>query len=161
MLIAGVNHFRDITRPVSRDGVLDASDAEFANFKVLVTDTDGSTEAKTLAQLNITSINLTADATHIELPDGSMITGQTTFTYTDGSTGKVATATLMAEAQGYRVEQIVSVDGSGTRTVETTAYAASGDVAYALTSVTTADGSSITNTWDFNGDEVEIGRAHV
>lgn len=30
-----------------------------------------------------------------------MITGQTTFTTTDGSTGKVATATLMA--QGYRV----------------------------------------------------------
>ncbi len=84
---------------MSRDGVLDASDAEFANFKVLVTDTDGSTEAKTLAQLNITSINLTADATHIELPDGSMITGQTTFTYTDDTTGMVATATLMAEVQ--------------------------------------------------------------
>lgn len=58
MLIAGVNHFRDMRRAVSQDGVLDASDAEFANFKVMVTNADGSTEAKTLAQLNITSINI-------------------------------------------------------------------------------------------------------
>ncbi len=57
---------------MSQDGVLDTSDAEFANFKVMVTNADGSTEAKTLAQLNITSINLTADTTHIELPDESI-----------------------------------------------------------------------------------------
>ena len=69
------------------DGVLDASDAEFANFKVLVTNADGSTTAMTLAQLNITSINLTADATHIELPDGSM-TGETIFIPNNNSAGK-------------------------------------------------------------------------
>ena len=80
------------------DGVLDASDAEFANFKVLVTNADGSTTAKTLTELGITEINLTADATHIELPDGSMITEQTTFAHSGGTTGTDAGTTLMAEA---------------------------------------------------------------
>jgi hypothetical protein len=47
------------------DGVFDAADTEFANFKILVTNADGSTTAQTLAQLNIASIDLTADATNI------------------------------------------------------------------------------------------------
>ena len=34
---------------------------------------DGSTEVKTLTDLGITEINLRADTTHIELPDGSVI----------------------------------------------------------------------------------------
>ena len=33
-------------------------------------DADGTTTAKTLAELGITEINLDPDATHIELPDG-------------------------------------------------------------------------------------------
>ncbi|WP_299962101.1 FG-GAP-like repeat-containing protein [uncultured Roseobacter sp.] len=136
------------------DGVLDASDARFADFKVLVTNPDGSTTAKTLTELGITSINLTADTTRIELPDGSMITGQTTFTRTDGTTGTVANATLVAEAQGYRVEQVESTDTSGNRVVVSTAYAATGDVAYEITSVTSPDGSSITNSYDDDGDGV-------
>ncbi|WP_299919398.1 DUF4214 domain-containing protein [uncultured Roseobacter sp.] len=136
------------------DGVLDASDARFADFKVLVTNPDGSTTAKTLVELGITSIDLTADTTQIELPDGSMITGQTTFTRSDGTTGTVANATLVAEAQGYRVEQAESTDGSGNRVVVSTAYAADGDVAYVITSVTSPDGSNIANSYDDNGDGV-------
>lgn len=44
------------------DGELDVLEAEFASFKVLVINDDGSTEVKTLVQLNITTINLTTDA---------------------------------------------------------------------------------------------------
>jgi hypothetical protein len=62
------------------DGKLTGLDTEFAKFKVLVTNADGTTTVQTLTQLGITEINLTADTTHIELPDGSLITGQTTFT---------------------------------------------------------------------------------
>ena len=69
------------------DGKLSAADAEFAKFKVLVTNADGSTTVKTLAELGITEINLTANAVNIALPDGSVITGQTTFTRGDGTTG--------------------------------------------------------------------------
>ncbi|GFE63137.1 hypothetical protein [Litoreibacter roseus] len=134
------------------DGVLNASDAQFADFKLLVTNPDGSTEAKTLAELGIAEIDLTADTTRIELPDGSMITGQTTFTRTDGTIGTVANATLFAEAQGYKVDQIESTDGSGNRVVVSTAYAATGDVAYRVTSVTSFDGANITNSYDDNGD---------
>ncbi len=136
------------------DGVLDASDARFADFKVLVTNADGSTTAKTLTEEGITSIDLTADTTRIELPDGSMITGQTSFTRSDGSTGTVANATLVAEAQGYRVEQDESTNGAGDRVVVSTAYTATGDVAYVITSVTSPDGSSITNSYDDDGDGV-------
>lgn len=136
------------------DGVLDASDARFADFKVLVTNPDGSTTAQTLAQLGITEIDLTADTTRIELPDGSMITGQTSFTRSDGSTGTVANATLMADAQGYNVAQVESTDAAGNRVVVSTAYAANGDVAYAITSVTSPDGSSVTNSYDDDGDGV-------
>jgi hypothetical protein len=72
------------------DGILSAADADFAKFKVLVTNADGTTSVKTLTELGITSIKLTTDATQIELPDGSVITGQTTFTRANGTTGTAA-----------------------------------------------------------------------
>ncbi|MEM5585972.1 hypothetical protein WNZ15_26230, partial [Roseibium sp. AS2] len=71
------------------DGVLNAGDADFGKFKVIVTLPDGSTTSKTLAELGITEIDLTADASNIELSDGSVITGKTTFTRSDGTTGTV------------------------------------------------------------------------
>ena len=57
------------------DGKLTSADAAFAQFKVLVTNADGSTTVKALAQLGITEINLTEDSTRIELADGSVIEG--------------------------------------------------------------------------------------
>ncbi|MCP4318003.1 MAG: hemolysin, partial [Hyphomicrobiales bacterium] len=136
------------------DGVLDASDDEFANFKLMVTNDDGSTTSKTLTELGIASIDLTADTTHIELADGSVITGQTTFTRSDGTTGTVGDMLLAAEAQGHRVEEIESTDGSGNRVVDITAYAADGLIEYSINSVTSPDGEQITNRYDDNGDGV-------
>ncbi|MBG6148542.1 hypothetical protein IWQ51_006706, partial [Labrenzia sp. EL_142] len=86
------------------DGVLNASDADFSKFKLMVTNADGSIVSKTLAELGITELDLTADATHIELSDGSVITGQTTFKRSDGTTGTVGDMLLASEAQGHRVE---------------------------------------------------------
>ena len=97
------------------DGKLSAADAEFAKFKVLVTNADGSTTVMTLAALGITEINLTANAVNIALPDGSVITGQTTFTRANGTTGTVANTTLTADAAGYRVVEVVSTDAGGNR----------------------------------------------
>jgi hypothetical protein len=62
------------------DGVLNASDSTWSQFRVAVTEPDGTLSYHTLAELGITEIDLMGDATHIELPDGSVITGQTTFT---------------------------------------------------------------------------------
>ena len=50
--------------------------AELNGFKVMVTGANGALTAMTLAELGITQINLTEDTTHIEMPDGSVITGQ-------------------------------------------------------------------------------------
>jgi hypothetical protein len=78
------------------DGKLTAADTEFAKFKVLVTNADGTTTVQTLTQLGITEINLTADTTYIERLDGSVITGHPTFARGNGTTGTVANTTLRA-----------------------------------------------------------------
>jgi hypothetical protein len=136
------------------DGKLTSADANFAKFKVLVTNPDGSTTVKTLTQLGITEINLTEDTTRIELPDGSVIEGQTTFTRSNGTTGTVASTSLVAEADGHRVTEVVTTDGSGNRVVTSTAYDAGGEFLYSIRSVATPSGSNITNHCDDDGDGV-------
>ncbi len=136
------------------DGILSAADAAFALFKVLVTNVDGSTTVKTLTQLGITEINLTADATNIELSDGSVITGKTTFKRSDGTTGTVGDMSLAAEAKGYRVEQSEVTETNGDRVLTITAYELDGSIAYTIHSVTSSDGSQITNRYDDDGDGV-------
>ncbi|WP_368039866.1 beta strand repeat-containing protein, partial [Ruegeria atlantica] len=136
------------------DGVFDANDEKWSDFKVLVTLPDGSLVAKTLDELGITSIDLTADATNIELPDGSVITGQTTFTKSDGTTGTVADTTLVSNTQSYRIEESETIDTEGVRTHIQTGYGADGAISFVITSVTSADGTSIANSYDDNGDGV-------
>ncbi|MEL7127931.1 MAG: calcium-binding protein [Pseudomonadota bacterium] len=136
------------------DGVFDANDDAFSDFKVLVTNPDGSLTAVSLTALGIASIDLTADATNIEFPDGSVITGQTTFTWTDGTTGIVADTTLAADDQGYRVEETETTDASGNRVATTKAYDLSGSLVMSVQSVVSPDGSSVVNNYDDNGDEV-------
>lgn len=136
------------------DGVLDSTDDAWDSFWVLVTNDDGSFETKSLDDLDITSIDLTADATNIELPDGSVITGKTTFTKSDGSTGTVADTTLISESQSYRIEESAPTVSGGIRTVTKTGYEADGTIAIVITSATSTDGTSITNSYDTDGDGV-------
>jgi Ca2+-binding RTX toxin-like protein len=135
------------------DGKLTAADAEFAKFKVMVTNADGSTIVKTLAELGITAINLTANAVNIGMPDGSVITGQTTFTRANGTTGTVANTALVAEAAGHRVVEVVGTDGVN-RVVMQTGYDADGGVAFRIMTVTSPSGNDILRLWDENGDGV-------
>jgi hypothetical protein len=136
------------------DGKLTAADQGFAQFKVMVTNADGAQTARTLAELGITEISLIGDATHITLPDGTVISGQSTFLRADGTVGTVADAILMAEAEGRRVVQTATVDAAGNRTVTSEAYEADGSLAFTITSVTSANGLAITNSYDDNGDRV-------
>jgi hypothetical protein len=136
------------------DGKLTAADTEFAKFKVLVTNADGSTTVMTLAQLGVTAINLTANAVNIGLPDGSTITGQTTFTRANGTTGVVANTTLVAEADGHRVVELVATDGSGNRVVTQTGYGADGGVAFRIVTTTSPSGNAVLRLYDDNGDGV-------
>lgn len=138
------------------DGVFDANDAAWADFKLMVTNPDGSTTAMTLGELGIVSIDLMADTTNIELPDGSVITGQASFTRGDGSTGTVGEVTLIAEADGHRLEQVETFAADGTRTEVTTGYAGDGSIAFVNTTVAsaTANGTLVVNSYDDNGDGV-------
>lgn len=136
------------------DGRLTAADAGFAKFKVMVTNADGSQTARTLAELGIVEIGLKGDATSIALPDGSVITGQASFTKADGTTGTVADVTLVADAEGRRVVQVESSTAQGARQVTSTAYEADGSIAYAITTVITRDGLHSVTLYDNDGDGV-------
>ena len=72
----------------NHNGMLDAGDAQFSSFKILVTNADGTTTLETLAQAGVQSINLIPDATTIVLPDGSVIQGQSTFNKVSGGTAR-------------------------------------------------------------------------
>jgi hypothetical protein len=65
----------------------------------MVTQADGSQVAQSLTQLGITEIRLT---------DGLMINGRSTFMM-NGVTGTVVSAVLMAETQGYRAVEAMSL----------------------------------------------------
>jgi Ca2+-binding RTX toxin-like protein len=137
----------------NHNGKLDAGDAQFASFKVLVANADGTTTMQTLAQLGITSIDLTPDSTRITLPDGSVIDGQTTYTKSDGSTRAVATVSFSVDANGYAVKTTTSVN-AGVTTIDNKALNADGSLANETTLVTSADGLTKTTSFDFNGDGV-------
>ena len=95
----------------NHNGKLDAGDAAFAKFKLLVTNADGTTTLKTLAQAGITSLNLIPDSSKIVLPDGSTIDGQAAYTRTDGSTGVAAAVSLTSDAFGYILKQTITHNG--------------------------------------------------
>lgn len=136
------------------DGKLTAADADFAKFKLLVTNADGSTSVVTLASLGIVELDLTADSTRIEFADGSVIDGQSTFTRSDGSTGTMGSTVLVSESDGHRVTEAVSTDASGNRVVVETGYGAGGEVAFVTRSVTSPSGSHVTNFYDDDGNGV-------
>ena len=119
----------------NNDGKLTSADAEFANFKVMVTNPDGTTTAWALSDadtiagndLHITSLDLRTDTTHVTLDDGSQITGQTSFTM-NGTQHTAATVTLTAEANGHQVTQTTSSTGAGNKTIVSVTRDASGQV---------------------------------
>ena len=101
---------------------------ELNGFKVMKTNPDGALTAVTLASLGITQINLTEDTTHIEMPDGSVITGQGTFVM-GGVAHALANTTLTTEADGSSVAETVSVIG-GVRTAVPTGFGVTSGMAF-------------------------------
>ena len=141
----------------NKNGQLDAGDAKFAQFKVMVTNADGTQTAKTLAQAGVASINLVTDATHRVFSDGSTIDGQTSFTRTaaaGGGIGTVATVALVTESAGYAVTKTTVVAGT-TTTITNKALNVDGSLASQIVTATTINGAndrSITTTYDLDGD---------
>ncbi|KYG21651.1 hypothetical protein SE92_16435 [Bradyrhizobium sp. AT1] len=138
----------------NHDGKLDSSDTNFSAFKVLVTNADGTTTLKTLAELGIASINLTTDNYQNVLADGSTISGRTTYTRTDGSTGTAADVSLAYDANGYAMQRVVTVNADGSTTIDVKALNANGSLANETVSTTSADGLSRVVKFDHNGNGI-------
>lgn len=138
----------------NRNGKLDAGDAEFASFRVIVSNADGTTSSKTLAQAGLAAIGLTVDKTQRVLEDGSSIDGQTTFTRSNGTTGTAAAATFAAEDAAYRVKVLTTRATDGTVTVDNKMYDTGGLLASESKLVTSADRKTRTLSFDDDGDGV-------
>ncbi|WP_245457509.1 hypothetical protein [Rhizobium leguminosarum] len=129
------------------NGKLDAGDAQWSKFRV-----DVNGQLVTLDSLGITSIDLTPKGSGQTFEDGSAITGTTTFTRTDGTTGAVGDAQLMGDNAGYIVKTttITKADSSVEKTI--LAYNKDGSLAFRNIVTTSADGKSIQTQFDDDGN---------
>jgi hypothetical protein len=138
----------------NHDGKLDSGDTDWSHFKVMVTNADGTTSLDTLSSLGITGINLITNNQLILLPDGSRVTGESTYTKSDGTTGTAADAVFAYDGSGYVVAQTVTHNGDGSTTIDNKAFTTGGTLASEITSTINASGTSKTTTFDDNGDGV-------
>lgn len=129
------------------NGKLDAGDAQWAKFKVMV---DG--QMVSLSSLGITSIDLTAKGSGQTFSDGSAITGTTTYTKSDGTTGIVGDAVLSNETDSHIIKNtvVVNADQSSTRTI--LGYNADGTLAFQNLVTTSADGRTVQTKFDDDGN---------
>jgi hypothetical protein len=104
----------------NHDGMLDAGDTDWSLFKIMVTNADGTTTLETMAQLGITSINLMPNTTSIGEPDGSQITGETTYTTSGGTTGTAADVSFVYDPNGYAIVNTASVNTVGAEGITVT-----------------------------------------
>lgn len=140
------------------DGKLDSQDADWSLFKVLVTNQDGTTTLKTLDELGITSLDLTANNQGQQFADGSAIKGTTTYTKSDGSTGVLGDVSLAYDKNNYVVEETITNNGDGSTTIKNVALNTDGSIAYEVVSTVSADGTVRTVTTDNNGDGITDGQ---
>jgi len=137
----------------NHDGSLDAGDTDFNDFYVMVTNANGTQTAYSLAQLGITSIGLTENATHIVLPDGSSIIGETSYTTASGGTGTAAAVTFAVDHDGKVIVTTTSSNADGSTTISNVALNDDGSVAYSRVLNTSSNGLSKTLT-ELNGGGV-------
>lgn len=139
----------------NHNGQLDSGDTKFAQFKLMVTNANGTTSVETLAQGGVASINLTANNVSQTFSDGSSIDGEMTYTKTGGGTGTAATVTLATDPNGHVVQSTTGVNlSTGEVTVDSKALNTDGSLASEITTVTSSDGLNRTMRTDVDGDGV-------
>nr|WP_312884078.1 hypothetical protein [Rhizobium laguerreae] len=129
------------------NGKLDAGDAQWSKFRV-----DVNGQLVTLDSLGITSIDLAPKGSGQTFSDGSAITGTTTFTRADGTTGTVGDATLANDDAAYIVKttSVTKADSSVEKTI--LAYNKDGSLAFRNVATTSADGKSVKTQFDDDGN---------
>ncbi|WP_431310711.1 DUF4214 domain-containing protein [Labrys miyagiensis] len=133
----------------NHNGKLDAGDANWSDFKVMV-----NGQMVSLASLGITSIDLTPTGSGQTFNDGSAITGTTTYTKSDGTTGQVGDATLASDSNSYVIHQSQTTNADGSVTTDILGYNADGSEAFENVVTVSANGLSKTIKYDDNGDGV-------
>ncbi|MGX7872786.1 beta strand repeat-containing protein [Mesorhizobium sp. ORM6] len=133
----------------NHDGKLDAGDADWSMFKVMV-----NGQMVSLASLGITSIDLTPTGSGRTFSDGSAITGTTTYTKSDGTAGQVGDAVLASDSNGYLVSQTQSTNADGSVTTDIVGYNADGSKAFENVVTVSSNGLNKTTKYDDNGDGV-------
>ncbi|RWQ33363.1 MAG: hypothetical protein EOS21_29705 [Mesorhizobium sp.] len=131
----------------NHNGLLDAGDDRWSEFKVMV---DG--QLVSLASLGIASIGLTPTGSGQSFIDGSAITGTAQFTRTDGTTGAVGDAVLVSDANGYVIKSTIVTNGDGSKTTDLTGYGKDGALAFQNRITVSADGLSTTTQFDDDGN---------
>jgi Ca2+-binding RTX toxin-like protein len=131
----------------NHNGLLEAGDDRWSEFKVMV---DG--QLVSLASLGIASIGLTAIGSGQNFSDGSAITGTSQFTRTDGTNGAVGDAVLASDTNGYIIKSTVVTNGGGSRTTTLVGYDKDGTLAFQSRITVSADGLSKTAQFDDDGN---------
>ncbi|TIP29034.1 MAG: hypothetical protein E5X67_08675 [Mesorhizobium sp.] len=131
----------------NHNGLLDAGDDRWSEFKVMV---DG--QLVSLTSLGIASIGLTSTGSGQSFTDGSAITGTAQFTRTDGSTGAVGDAVLVSDANGYVIKSTAVTNGDGSKTTDLAGYGKDGTLAFQNRITVSANGLSTTTQFDDDGN---------
>jgi trimeric autotransporter adhesin len=138
----------------NHDGSLNSGDADFSDFFVMETNANGTQSVYSLAQLGITSINLTANNVNENLPDGSSVDGESTFTYSNGTTGTAATVTFAYNANGNVVTTTNTANADGSTTVQNVVDNSDGQLASINILNTSSNGLTKTLTNENSGGVV-------
>lgn len=133
----------------NHNGKLDAGDTDWSLFKVMV-----NGQMVSLASLGITSIDLTPTGSGQTFSDGSAITGTTTYTKSDGTTGQVGDAVLASDSNGYLIHQTQTTNADGSVTTDILGDNADGSEAFENVVTVSANGLNKTIKYDDAGNGV-------
>ncbi|MCF6117139.1 adhesin [Mesorhizobium muleiense] len=131
----------------NHNGLLDAGDDRWSEFKVMV-----GGQLVSLGSLGIASIGLTATGSGQNFADGSAITATATYTKTDGTTGAVGDAVLASDANSYIIKATTITNGDGSKTTTLGGYDKDGTLAFQNRITVSANGLSTTTQFDDDGN---------
>ncbi|MDP9633000.1 UNVERIFIED_ORG: hypothetical protein J2W85_005085 [Ensifer adhaerens] len=131
----------------NQNGKLDAGDARWNEFKVMVGE-----QLVSLASLGIESIDLTPTGAGRVFSDGSAITGTTTFTRTDGTKGDVGDAVLAMDGTSYVVKRNSVINADGSTTTEISGFNSAGALSFRELIAVSADKATTTTRFDDDGN---------
>ncbi len=131
----------------NHNGKLDAGDARWSEFKVMV-----NGQMQSLDALGIASIDLTPKGSGQNFSDGSAIVGTTEFTRIDGTTGTVGDAVLASDPNGYIVKRTTVTNVDGSTVEDILAYNKDGSLAFRNLITRSADGLTTVTQFDDDGN---------